>query len=129
MFSFSLSIRSALIILSSLSQSLIASKDWNQFRGPNGDGDAGDSNPPISFSPQENLTWQTSLKGKAWSSPVLRDGVIWVTNAQEDGKHHWAHQFDWKTGRELNKILVFKIPTPQFCHPMNSYATNENKRD
>ncbi len=123
MFLFPISIRSALIFLSSLYQSLVASEDWNQFRGPNGDGDAGDSNPPISFSPQENLTWQTSLKGKAWSSPVVRDGMIWVTNAQEDGKHLWAHQFDWKTGRQLNKILVFRNTNPQFCHPMNSYAT------
>ncbi len=98
-------------------------KGWNQFRGPNGDGDAYDANPPTSFSENENLTWSTSFTGKAWSSPVVTDGIIWATNANEEGKYLWAHQFDWETGKELKKILVFKNPSPQFCHPMNSYAT------
>lgn len=96
---------------------------WNQFRGPNGDGDAKNSDLPVSFSNKKNLTWSTPFTGKAWSSPVVSDGIIWATNAKEDGKRLWAHQFDWKTGNELKKILVFKNTNPQHCHPMNSYAT------
>ena len=96
---------------------------WNQFRGPNGDGDAGDAKLPTEFSEKKNLTWKSPMPGKAWSSPVVRDGRVWVTNAKEDGKEMWAIQLDWATGEELRKVLVFKNAEPQFCHPMNSYAT------
>ena len=63
------------------------------------------------------------MPGKAWSSPVVRDGKVWITNAQEDGHKMWAVQLDWETGKQLRKVLVFENKTPQFCHPMNSYAT------
>ena len=96
---------------------------WNQFRGRNGDGDAGNANLPVKFSEKKNLTWKTPMPGKAWSSPVVSDGKVWVTNAEEDGFKMWAIQLDWETGKQLKKILVFENKTPQFCHPMNSYAT------
>jgi outer membrane protein assembly factor BamB len=35
----------------------------------------------------------------------------------------WAIQLDWKTGKQIKKVLVFENKEPQFCHPMNSYAT------
>ena len=98
-------------------------KHWNQFRGPNGDGDAKNSNLPTKFSENENLTWKTSIKGKAWSSPVVKDGYIWLTNADENGHKMWALKLDWQTGKIVNEILVFQNKEPQFCHPMNSYAT------
>lgn len=112
-----------LFFLPTLTPSLAKPTHWNQFRGPNGDGDANDADLPVSFSEKDNLVWSVPFEGKAWSSPVVSDGLIWVTNAKEDGKRLWAHQFDWKTGHELQKILVFENPNPQFCHPMNSYAT------
>lgn len=96
---------------------------WNQFRGPNGDGDAGMANLPIQFSETKNLTWKTPVPGKAWSSPVVSNGKVWITNAEEDGFKMWAVQLDWETGKQLKKVLVFENKEPQFCHPMNSYAT------
>ncbi|MEJ6620603.1 MAG: PQQ-binding-like beta-propeller repeat protein, partial [Opitutae bacterium] len=91
--------------------------------GPDGNGDAGNSQLPVEFSEEKNLTWKTSMPGKAWSSPVVKDGKIWVTNAEADGFKMWAIQLDWKTGKQLQKVLVFENEKPQFCHPMNSYAT------
>lgn len=117
---FSLSFLSCLPLLTLL---MAKPTEWNQFRGPRGDGDAKDSDLPISFSERKNLTWKVPFEGKAWSSPVVSEGIIWATNALEEGKRLWAHQFDWNTGRQLKKILVFENPDPQFCHPMNSYAT------
>ena len=112
-----------LFFLPMLASVLAKPTQWNQFRGPNGDGDANDADLPVSFSEKDNLVWSVPFEGKAWSSPVVSDGLIWATNAKEEGKRLWAHQFDWKTGHELQKILVFENPNPQFCHPMNSYAT------
>ena len=96
---------------------------WNQFRGPNGDGDAKSANLPLKFSEKQNLTWKTPVPGKAWSSPVVMDEKIWLTNAEPDGFKMWALQIDWNTGNLLKKILVFENEEPQYCHPMNSYGT------
>ena len=96
---------------------------WNQFRGPNGDGDAKSSNLPVKFSEKQNLTWKTPVPGKAWSSPVVMDEKVWLTNAEPDGFKMWALQIDWNTGNLLKKILVFENEEPQYCHPMNSYGT------
>ena len=114
-----------LIFLLLPSLALIQAKPtyWNQFRGPNGDGDAQNSQLPVQFSETKNLTWKTSITGKSWSSPVVKDGKVWITNAEEDGYKMWAIQLDWKTGKQIKKILVFENKDPQFCHPMNSYAT------
>ena len=99
------------------------SANWNQFRGQNGDGDAQNARIPDIFSETKNLTWKTPVPGKAWSSPVVQDGKVWLTNAEADGYKMWAIQFDWKSGKQIKKVLVFENKEPQFCHPMNSYAT------
>ena len=96
---------------------------WNQFRGPNGDGDARSANLPLKFSEKQNLTWETPIPGKAWSSPVVMDGKVWLTNAETEGFKMWAIQIDWHSGKELKKVLVFENKEPQYCHPMNSYGT------
>jgi outer membrane protein assembly factor BamB len=96
---------------------------WNQFRGPNGDGDAKSANLPLKFSEKQNLTWKTPVPGKAWSSPVVMNEKVWLTNAEPDGFKMWALQIDWNTGNLLKKILVFENEEPQYCHPMNSYGT------
>ena len=96
---------------------------WNQFRGPDGDGDAKSANLPLKFSEKQNLTWKTPMPGKAWSSPVVMNGKIWLTNAEPEGFKMWAIQVDWHSGKELKKVLVFENKEPQYCHPMNSYGT------
>lgn len=96
---------------------------WNQFRGPNGDGDARSANLPLKFSEKQNLTWETPIPGKAWSSPVVMDGKVWLTNAETEGFKMRAIQVDWHSGKELKKVLVFENKEPQYCHPMNSYGT------
>ncbi len=96
---------------------------WNQFRGPNGDGDAKSSNLPVKFSEKQHMTWTTAMPGKAWSSPVVMNDSIWFTNAEEGGHKMWAVQLDWKTGKQRRRVLVFENKEPQFCHPMNSYGT------
>ncbi len=99
-----------------------AHADWTQFRGPNGLGQAPDADLPINGS-KETAKWRTPLEGKAWSSPVILDGQIWVTNAPESGKKLYAVCLDFKTGKVLKNILVFDIPKPQKAIWKNSYAT------
>ena len=74
--------------------------DWDEFRGPTGDGDAKQANLPVEFSETQNITWKSSVPGKAWSSPVLKDNIIWLTTADDYGRELRAIQFDWDTGKK-----------------------------
>jgi len=57
------------------------------------------------------------------SSPVAWDNKIWLTTAPEDGVKLSTVCVDFESGKILHDIVVFENPDPQFCHPMNSYAT------
>ena len=64
-------------------QSAGAADFWPQFRGSDGNGHAADQSVPVNFSESENVAWKTELPGRAWSSPVVADNIIWVTTAIE----------------------------------------------
>ena len=101
-----------------------AADRWTQFRGPDGAGISDATGLPIEWSESSNVRWKTAIKGKAWSSPVVWDEQVWVTNATEDGKRLSALCIDRETGKVERDILVFAIEKPQFCYPFNSYASS-----
>ena len=100
-----------------------AETNWPQFRGPQGDGQSPAKGLPLTWSETENIRWKTPIHGKGWSSPVIWDGQIWLTTATEDGKQRFAVCVDAASGRKVHDVVVIDDPDPQFCHPMNSYAT------
>lgn len=75
---------------------LFAAKDWLQFRGPNSQGIAEESNLPIEFGPNQNVVWKTPLP-PGHSSPVLVGDRIFLT-AFDDGKL-FTFALDRGTGR------------------------------
>ncbi len=101
-----------------------AAERWTQFRGPQGTGVSEAAGLPIHWSETQNIRWKTPLPGKAWSSPVVWDEQVWVTNATEDGKRLSAVCLDRKTGEVVRDVRVFDIENPQFCYPFNSYASS-----
>lgn len=111
------------VCLSVICSTLSADENWPRFRGPRGDGHAEASNLPLTWSETENVRWKTPLPGKAWSSPVVWGDQIWLTNAPEDGKQLSAVCVDRATGRVVHNVVVFQIEEPQYCHPVNSYAS------
>lgn len=100
-----------------------AEGNWNQFRGPQGDGLAADAALPARWSEQEHVRWKTPIKGKAWSSPVVWGRQIWLTSATADGKELYALGVDGATGKIVHDLTVFRIAEPMFCYPYNSYAS------
>ncbi len=96
---------------------------WNQFRGPDGNGQSKATGLPLKFSDTENVKWKTAIKGRAWSSPVVWSEQIWFTNAFKDGKKMYAVCVDFESGKVVHNIVVFENEKPQFCFPQNSYAT------
>lgn len=96
---------------------------WPEFRGPDGSGKATAAGLPLTWSESEHVRWKTPIHGRAWSSPIVLDGQIWVTSATEDGKQLFAIALDQATGAVLRDIKLFDVATPQYVHPFNTYAS------
>lgn len=96
---------------------------WNQFRGPTANGKSRSQQLPIRWDETTNICWKTPVSGKAWSSPVISENTVWLSNATEDGRRLSLLAIDTKTGRIRKELIVFEIDNPMFCHPFNSYAS------
>jgi outer membrane protein assembly factor BamB len=59
----------------------VQAEDWTEFRGSNGQGDAGAISLPTSWGPSKNVIWKAEIPGSGWSSPVVVGGRIFVTSA------------------------------------------------
>jgi hypothetical protein len=88
-------------------------ENWNQYRGPNGDGKSQATNLPVEFSETENVRWKTPIHDMGWSSPVVWDNQIWVTAAREDGSELFAICVDLESGKIIHDIKVFDETNPQ----------------
>jgi len=113
----------ALALLLAACTSAVAAVNWPEFRGPYGDGTTKQTGLPLTWSESENVVWKTPVPGKAWSSPVVWDDQVWVTNAFEDGKQLFAVCVDRNSGKVVFNRLVFEIAEPQYCIAFNSYAS------
>lgn len=96
---------------------------WPQFRGPEGTGISTASTPPLTWGEDKNVLWKTAIHGRAWSSPVVLDGQVWVTTATENGRDLFAVALDLASGKILHDIRLFQIAQPQYIDPFNSYAS------
>ncbi|MDB5387930.1 MAG: Pyrrolo-quinoline quinone, partial [Planctomycetaceae bacterium] len=75
---------SALLLLGICSAASADDENWNQFRGPRGDGTSKSTKLPVKFgegSPE--IVWKTPIPGRAWSSPVVWGKQIWFTKCPE----------------------------------------------
>ena len=98
--------------------------NWNQFRGPNGDGTTSANNLPIEFNEHKNIHWKTPIHDKGYSSPVVWDNQIWLTTARADGTELFAICVDLESGDIIHDIKVFDVENPQIEHPdINSHAS------
>jgi outer membrane protein assembly factor BamB len=100
-----------------------AGENWPQFRGPTGDGHSDSVGLPLKWSESENVKWKTPIHGRGWSSPVIRDGQIWMATATEDGTQMFAVCVDAGSGRVVHDLKMRDVAEPAFCHPFNSYAS------
>jgi len=124
---------------------------WPQFRGPAGDGIVSGQTIPTAFGESDHVAWKTELPGLAWSSPVIADGVIWVTTAIERVPTEEERQnllrasgieerkfkqlsiaksielkllaISLKTGSLQKTVNLTTIDSPDPIHSLNSYAS------
>lgn len=105
--------------------------EWPGFRGPEGDGHARASNLPLEWGPDKNVAWKQKLPGKGWSSPVLRDGRLYLTTAvARDNENPPAVSLqvvsvDAAKGSILWKREIFRHDSDRTKrqHKKNSYAS------
>jgi outer membrane protein assembly factor BamB len=95
---------------------------WPQFRGPDGNGLAAGA-PPVTWSESSHVKWKTAVHGRAWSSPIVLDGQVWVSTATVDGKELSAVALDLQSGKIVHDLKLFHVEHPQFAHKFNSYAS------
>lgn len=114
-----------LVVLANLqgADRVSAADNWPQFRGPNGDGIADTKSLPTKWSDSQNVRWKVAIHDKGWSSPVVWGNQVWVTTARSDGKQLFAVCVDRVSGKVVHDLLLFKVTSPQFCHPFNSFAS------
>lgn len=121
-----------------LSCRAMADENWNQFRGPRGDGTSTETGLPVEFSEgSPEIVWKTPVPGRAWSSPVIWDRQIWLTNAPELVPHVTPEMprikkplemsavcVDLDTGKIVHNIKLFDVYTPQITDVSASYASS-----
>ena len=98
---------------------------WPEFRGPNGNGIvAGERGLPTTWSEEKNIAWKTKIDGKAWSSPVVWDDQIWITNSSADGKLMEGICINKKDGKIKYRLSLFSNETVEpLGNNVNSYGS------
>jgi outer membrane protein assembly factor BamB len=96
---------------------------WPEFRGPSGQGIAGDAAVALHWSESENIAWKTALPGRGWSTPVINGGLLWMTAAADNGRSLQVLAVDPKNGELKLNVEVFQIENPPPVHEKNSYAS------
>src|SRR4029453_10591542 len=108
-----------IVILMTALPTAFATSEWPEFRGPWGNGHAaaaGDTKPagiPLRWSETEHIRWKTALPHRGWSTPVVKDGQVWVTTATEDGHEYFAICVDAETGKIRFQEKVFHCDKPE----------------
>ena len=114
---------SAFMIVLIQTEVLAQQSNWTHFRGTNLDGKSADNQVPVVWNDTTNVIWKTDIRGKGWSSPVVCGNQVWVTTATVDGKEMSAVCVDFKSGKVLFDILLFKQDSIYGKHSINTYAT------
>jgi outer membrane protein assembly factor BamB len=96
---------------------------WPQFRGPGGQGHAGNVQLPVRWSETSGLLWKTPIPGRGHSSPVHDGRFCWLTTASRDGRKLGAVSVDLETGQLVHNVVVFDPRQVEPIHPDNSYAS------
>src|SRR5687768_14293807 len=75
--------------------------DWPAFRGPTGDGISREPEFPTTWGPDQNIKWKVPLPAPSNGSPIVSNGRVFLTLAQNEGTERRLYCFDRKDGRQL----------------------------
>ncbi|MHC4202755.1 MAG: outer membrane protein assembly factor BamB family protein, partial [Planctomycetota bacterium] len=96
--------------------------DWNQFRGPNGQGVSEAGRVPVRFGPDSKVLWKTPIPPGQSSPVVSGDRVFFTACEPRNGRKLITLCVDRKTGKILWR-QVTSTGTRGRHHPMNGPAS------
>ena len=96
---------------------------WTQFLGPGRNNVVTDAPGLPTGWDSGRVKWKTSIPGEGWSSPLVADGMIWMTTATEEGLSLRAVAVDYATGNVLKDIEIFRLEAATAKHKRNSHAS------
>ncbi|MFK7777389.1 MAG: PQQ-binding-like beta-propeller repeat protein [Gimesia sp.] len=96
----------------------LLAEDWPAFRGPRGNGISLEKKVPLKWSPTENIIWKTALPASGNSSPIVSNGRVFVTCAENKGRKRSLYCFDRTNGKKL------WVRTVNFDKVMPTHKTN-----
>jgi outer membrane protein assembly factor BamB len=105
--------------------------DWTEFRGPSRQGLSDAVGLPLTWSESQNVAWKVPVPGTAWSSPVVQDGLIYLTTAVGIGEGERPPQslrvlcLEAASGRTVWDVEAFRQPGGERIeiHQKNSHAS------
>ena len=100
-----------------------AQVQWDQFRGPHGNGHIVAPDLPENWSESQGVVWKTAIHDRGWSSPVVWGNQVWLTTAKLDGSKLYAICLDKRSGKIIHDKHLFDIQNAQPIAADNSYAT------
>jgi len=104
------------------------SSGWPDYRGPFGNGHAGEGleGVPLHWSDEQHVAWKLDLPELGLSSPVVLDGKVWLTTATEDGHDFFVLGVEAESGALVVNQRLFHSDDPESLgngRQDNSYAT------
>jgi outer membrane protein assembly factor BamB len=87
--------------LSALFTTRAEAANWERFRGPNGRGEAAESDVPVQFDDKHNILWKLRLPGQGNSSPVVWGKHLFAQTAAADGSQRLLLCIDVTKGQEV----------------------------
>jgi outer membrane protein assembly factor BamB len=127
-----------------------AADNWPHWRGPNADGTAPSANPPLTWSPTENVKWKVPIPGEGAATPIVWDDLVFVLSAVKTDRiaenppkphpedrtapppniyEYTVFCFDADSGDRLWKKVACAKPPVSGRHKTNTYAAGSPTTD
>jgi len=103
----------------------VYAEDWIQFRGPTGQGHSTAHDLPVEWTKEKNVVWKQAIPGTGWSSPIVHDGLIYLTTATAGRRGTISLRtlaLDAETGKLLGNVEVY-ASNVSTIHNKNSHAS------
>ena len=111
----------AAALLAAANHAAHAETNWPRLGGADGSSHTSETGLPLSWT-DEDIAWQTSLKGWGQSSPCIWGDSVFLTTATDDGKQRVIFAVDRRTGRLLWEQVAW-TGEPEPSHRMNGHAS------
>lgn len=112
----------AVVLIESALLCAVQAAEWPAFRGPDGQGVAGDMKAPTVWSTDANIVWKTPLPRPGNGSPIVVGARLLVTSAEEaNGRQRSLYAFDAHSGQRL-WVRTESIERTMPTHKTNPYC-------